>query len=216
MSTCAPLIFSPQFPLFYWISLREKNGNGERRQTSSLIYLSSLTMLVQRMSGEREECNGAIYSNRCLLKRKKSISPSPSPLYTHPSSLLKTREKCNCPPSVRCVPPLFLTPVVIILSPIYASILSVCLYHCLDAFSSGCIIHFSSSHCTPVVNWVEARGERGKLGEEEKGIKRQWEGAMLRATHLKLALFETWPTRVYSLCLPRVLIRDQNRSTAVQ
>lgn len=57
------------------------------------------------------------------------------------------------------------------------------------------------SGCTP--HREEKRG-KSEPGGEKRGIKsegRQWEGAVLRAVHLKLALFKTWPTHVYSLCV---------------
>lgn len=108
----------------------------------------------------------------------------------------------------------------IILSSMYPSIPLVCLCHCSNALSRGCIIHFFS-RVVAHESWIESGRGGEEKRREERGIKRQWEGAMRRAMHLKLALFKTWLTHVYYLCGLNFRATDshqgskQSRSAAV-
>lgn len=70
---CAPFIFSPHFPTPSSIDRKRtewENGGGYPPSSISLP-LQSFHGACQR--GEREECNGAIYSNCCYFKKKKRV-----------------------------------------------------------------------------------------------------------------------------------------------
>lgn len=127
MATCAPFIFSPHFlPV-----LIEKKKSGvvewSRHPHLSLFPPRCLHGACQR--GGRNECNGAIYSNCCRLKKEKiSFSkPPPPPPPVNPPFFppVEDREQCNCPSFVCCVPTSSLT-LLVIMSSLHPSIPLVC------------------------------------------------------------------------------------------
>lgn len=104
---CAPFIFSPHFPTPSSIDRKRtewENGGG---YPPSSISLPSQSFHGACQRGEREECNGAIYSNCCYFKKKRERKEnlSFSPLSTHPSSTETMTGQCGCPFSVCCGPP---------------------------------------------------------------------------------------------------------------
>lgn len=71
---------------------RKKKREERGRHPPSSASLASPCSHGACQGGEGEECNGAIYRSCCRYK-KKSFSVSPSPLSSHPSSLLKDEEE---------------------------------------------------------------------------------------------------------------------------
>jgi len=171
----------------------KKKAVGEWRQTSALICLFPHDSFTAHVREDREKNVMALFLVTVAVKKKRkekkekhfSISSPPMRPSFPP---WKNEEHCHCPSSLCSVLPSAKP----LASSCHPPIPLVCLYYCSDALSRGCIIHFSTRD---VAHWVRVRGKRrgGK-----RGIKKQSEGAMLRAPHLKLGLFKTWPSHGYS------------------
>lgn len=160
----APFIPSPPLPLFLWISLREKkSGEKGGRHPPSSFSLPSRCLHGACQGGK----NGALLFIVTVAVKKKALLYLLAPLSAHPSSIKRMKRK-------GAVLPLWsstsLTPL-IILSSVYPAIPLVCLYHCLDAFSRGCIIHFSS-RVVAQQSWMES----GRGGEGKEWAWRRGEG----------------------------------------